>query len=447
LGSAERIGDAVTPKGEPVRFPSVKAAAAAVAVMVIVAGACGSSSKSSSSSSAGSSPAGNTASAPGISSGTVTVGFVSSVVGVAGPNFVNYPKGAQARIDQQNAQGGINGRKLQMVLADDAGSVNQNLTAAQSLASKNVFGIIAGTPFMFASYRYLQQQGIPVVGGGYDGPEWNQLPNTNMFSVLGPNVPDFQKQAENTAFPTFLKSLGATNVASLGYGVSPSSSASAKGTAEAAKASGLKAGYLNTSIPFGSVNVTSVVLGMKQAGVDSVWLAMDNNTNFAILSTSKQNGLDLKVPVAATGYGQSVLDDPTAAQTAQGAYFISEGPPLDSKAEKDFRAALQKYAGFSGVPGFDWYQGWTNMDLMIKGLEVAGKNPTRQSFITNLRNVTSYDAGGLLPNSIDLSLAAFGKAPPKSCQWYAKLQGTTFVPIPSDGSTVCGTPLTALPGG
>jgi branched-chain amino acid transport system substrate-binding protein len=415
--------------------------------MLVVAAACSSSSKSSSGSSNTNAPAGNTASGPGVSANTIAIGFISSVVGVAAPNEINHPKGAQARIDQQNAQGGINGRKLQMVTEDDGGSVTQNLSAAQSLVSKNVFGIIAGTPFLFASFRYLQQQGVPVVGGGYDGPEWNQLPNTNMFSITGPNVPDFQQQAQNTGVSTFFKSQGATNVASLGYGISPSSSASAKGTATAVKAAGLKAGYLNTSIPFGGVNVGPIVLGMKQAGVDAAWLAMNNNTNFAIITAAKQNGLDLKVPLSATGYGQSLFDDPNAVQTGQGAYFNAWGPPLDSKPEKDLRAALQKYAGFSGIPGFDWYEGWTNMDLMIKGLEVAGKNPTRQSFMTNLRNVTSYDAGGLLPNPVDYSLAAFGKAPPKTCVWYAKLQGNTFVPIPSDGKPTCGTPINAPAGG
>jgi branched-chain amino acid transport system substrate-binding protein len=414
---------------------------AAAAVTLVLAAGCSSSAKTSSTAKA---PSGNTASAPGVTPTSITLGFLSSITGPAAPEYVNYQKGAQARLDQQNAKGGINGRKLQLVSSDDGGSPTQNLTAAQGLVGKGVFAVIAGTPFLFGGYRYFQQQGVPVTGGGYDGPEWGQQPNINMFSTTGNLLPDYEKAAFNTQVPTFFKEQGATNVAGLGYGDSPSSSGAAKGFTEAAKAQGLKAGYLNNSIPFGSVNATPVVLAMKQAGVDGAFFAMDNNTNFTLISVAKQNGLTFKVPLLATGYGQSLLDEPSAVQAAQGAYFISEGPPLNNPAEQKFRAALQKYAGFSGIPGFDWYEGWTNADLMLKGLEVAGKNPTRQSFITNLHNVTGYDADGLLPNAIDLSLSGFGKAPNKVCTWYAKLQGTQFVPVPSDGSPTCGTRITAL---
>jgi len=127
-----------------------------------------------------------------------------------------------------------------------------------------------------------------------------------------------------------------------------------------------------------------------------------------------------------------------AAARIPGSYFIEEGPPLNSAPEKAFRAALKKYEGFSGIPGFGRYEGYTQADLMIKGLEVAGKNPTRQSFITNLRKVKGYTAGGLLPMPIDLSLKDFGKAPSVECSWYAKVSGDTFVTVPSNGKPVCG---------
>jgi len=188
------------------------------------------------------------------------------------------------------------------------------------------------------------------------------------------------------------------------------------------------------------VNVEPVVLAMKAAHVDAVGLEMDNNTNFAVLTAAAQTGLKFKAAISATGYGQSLLNDPSALAAARipGSYFIEEGPPLNSAPEKAFRAALKKYEGFSGIPGFGRYEGYTQADLMIKGLEVAGKNPTRQSFITNLRKVKGYTAGGLLPMPIDLSLKDFGKAPSVECSWYAKVSGDTFVTVPSNGKPVCG---------
>jgi len=392
--------------------------------------------------------AGTTASAPGVTASTITIGFIASTEGVAGPNFVNYQKGAQARFDLQNAHGGVDGRKLQLVSEDDAGNPTADITIVQSLLSKGIFGFIIGTPFFFEAYKVPQQEGVPVVGGGYDGTEWGQVPNYNMFSTTGDSAGSYNPNIGSTQEVAFMKEEGATCVAGLGYGISPSSSASATSLAKSAAAVGMKNCYINTTIPFGAVDVEPTVLAMKAAGVDAVGLQMDNNTNFAILTDGQTSGLKLKAAIAATGYGQSLLDDPTALAAAKlpGTYFFSEGPPLSSAPEKALRAALKKYEGFSGVPGFDWYEGYTQADLMIKGLEVAGKNPTRQSFITNLRNVKGYTANGLLPNAIDLSKKDFGTAPKTECSWYAKVVGSGFQTVPASGKPVCGKTLTVGPG-
>jgi hypothetical protein len=37
---------------------------------------------------------------------------------------------------------------------------------------------------------------------------------------------------------------------------------------------------------------------------------------------------------------------------------------------------------------------------MIKGRQLASKKPTRLGFIKNLRQVSSYDAGGILPSPL-----------------------------------------------
>ena len=100
-------------------------------------------------------------------------------------------------------------------------------------------------------------------------------------------------------------------------------------------------------------------------------------------------------------------------------------------------AALQKYAGFSNTdfPTFSQYESWVGADLMIKGLQMAGKNPTRAAVIKDLRGLKSYNANGLIPTSINYS-TIFGHDPVKTCGWFMQAQKTGFVPVSSQPS--CG---------
>jgi hypothetical protein len=75
---------------------------------------------------------------------------------------------------------------------------------------------------------------------------------------------------------------------------------------------------------------------------------------------------------------------------------------------------------------------------MVKGLQVAGQNPTRQLFINNLRQVTGYTAGGILPSPT--SFTNFGtKAmlPVTACEYIVQLQTNKFV-LANNGQPVCG---------
>ena len=97
--------------------------------------------------------------------------------------------------------------------------------------------------------------------------------------------------------------------------------------------------------------------------------------------------------------------------------------------------AFKTYAGYTGIPGFDYTQGWLAADLMIKGLQLAGQNPTRQAFITNLSKVTNYDANGLLASPVNY--AAFGQVPTTQCLYFPQLVGSQFVT--KSAKPICGT--------
>src|SRR5207248_2934550 len=126
-------------------------------------------------------------------------------------------------------------------------------TAVQKIAQQsNPFMIIDESAFTFASYRFLVDQKIPSITGGYDGPEYADAGNEYMIPLLGNIGKGFPT---STIGPQFMKDKGVTKGAGLGYGVSPSSSSAATRFAkEGLPAVGLAPGYVNVSIPFGGEN-------------------------------------------------------------------------------------------------------------------------------------------------------------------------------------------------
>jgi len=409
------------------RIAGVVATAAILALALTVAG--GGSSSASPTSPNSSSPTG----AP------LTIAYISSITGEGGPEFGTSPAGFEARIDMQNAEGGVNGHKLVPLVIDDQTSPSEIATAVQSAISKGAIGIVSQSPLFFLAAKYPQEANVPVTGSYDDGPEWGTQPYTNMFASDNGSVnPAYPV---NTQLGDILKSHGGTVIGTYGYSISPSSSRAAIGTADSFKHAGGSIGVLDTTVPFGSVDFTSAALIAKQKGINTMVPALDNNSNFALATALKQEGVKLKAVLFPTGYGPEVVHS-SAWSALQGDYFLSLFRPfsLPDAGTEQMQAAMEKYAHFTKTqfPDFGEYEAWAGADLMIKGLEKAGASPTRASTITALRGITSYDANGLLPNTLDYS-TDFGHNPAQTCAWVLKAETNGFTPVSSQ--PVCGTDL------
>ena len=118
------------------------------------------------------------------------------------------PAGFTARIDMQNAEGGVNGHKLVPLVIDDQTSPSEIATAVQEADSK-AFGIVSQSPLFFLAAKYPQQAGVPVTGSYSDGPEWGEQPYTNMFASDDGSVDP--KYPVNTQIGDFLKATAATS--------------------------------------------------------------------------------------------------------------------------------------------------------------------------------------------------------------------------------------------
>ena len=95
----------------------------------------------------------------------------------------------QGAIGRENADGGVNGRKLEVDYVDDQSSA-QNLTAAQDLVqNKHVFMVVDTSAFTFLTYRWLLDNGVPTIGGGFDGTEYGRPGNEKIISGFGNAAP------------------------------------------------------------------------------------------------------------------------------------------------------------------------------------------------------------------------------------------------------------------
>jgi branched-chain amino acid transport system substrate-binding protein len=143
-------------------------AGTAVVSMVIAAcgGSSGTGSGASSPSAAASSSAALTASAPGITATTITIGSHQPLTGPAAPGYSEIAPSSKAYFDYVNAHGGIFGRKIvYKYLNDQYNPTNTSNVVHQLVLQDNVYGIFngLGTPTHLAVAQYLNSSKVPDV--------------------------------------------------------------------------------------------------------------------------------------------------------------------------------------------------------------------------------------------------------------------------------------------
>jgi ABC-type branched-subunit amino acid transport system substrate-binding protein len=372
-------------------------------------GSSGSGSSGSGSSGSGSSGSGSSggSSAPGVSSKTVTVGLITSLTGPVAAGFTTVEPGFMARVDLQNAEGGVDGRQIVVDVADDQGSPSGALSAAQTLVSvKHVFAI--GTMSIAAPVgdeTYLLQNNVPVVGIAVDGPEW-EAPNNNMFPAAGSPS---SKYPAPVWLGTYYKDAGCTDVGEIGYNTS-SGIANEKNTEASVQAAGLKNGYFNDSIPITQEGgFQADIQSLKSSGVDCIDAVTEPSAYLPFIEEAAQAGLHLKTALVSLSPPASELANPQASSAMQDVSTFSpmEWPEMNTAATQAFTAAIQKYDHQTAAPDENEEYAWLSASAVIAGLQAAGANPTRASFTSGLRAVTDFNADGLLVTPMNFT-ADFG---------------------------------------
>jgi len=143
---------------------AVVPAIAAAAALAMVVSACSSGGKSSSSGSASSSAL--TASAPGITATSITIGSHQPLTGVAAPGYDEIAPASDAYFKYVNAHGGIYGRKIVYKYLNDQYNPTDTVSVVKQLVLQdNVYAIFngLGTPTHLAVAPFLNSSKVPDV--------------------------------------------------------------------------------------------------------------------------------------------------------------------------------------------------------------------------------------------------------------------------------------------
>jgi len=219
--------------------------------------------------------------------------------------------------------------------------------------------------------------------------------------------------------------MGVTNVGIIGID-DPGAIAVSNADAQVAKSLGMK--VYEDNVPIAQSDFTADVAKMKSAGVNGVIMYTSPVAALSMIPEATQANLGAKF-LLSTGYDSRFL---AVSSKLQGVYFLTAYAPF----EFNLPASQQMKQAFpAGAPvGIAQVNAWLSADLFVQGLSVAGGCPTRQSFITNLRQVHAYTANGLLA-PIDEATALHQGT---DCFYHVVVRGAAFVPVEQSGHPYCG---------
>jgi branched-chain amino acid transport system substrate-binding protein len=373
--------------------------------------------------------AGATTSAPGVTSDSITVGTISTQTGPIASNFSSLIYGEKAYFDYIDAQGGINGRKIDYKYAlDDAGNVTTfNQLASTLINQDHVFAITGVATASFAP-NYFVEAKIPTYGYNVSG-NWAGPPN--LFAAGGSVI---YYPAEGPEIAYVAKKVKATSVAFLAYGVASSADA-CQAAAKGMAAAGYKIGYTDYKIAYPGTTVATDVQRMRQAGTDLIVSCMDVLGNINLARAVQQYGLKT-TQLWLSGNDKSTLV--ANKSLMQGVYFDIQHVPFTAPTSeypglKVYLTQMEKYEP-KYVEDEVSIQGWESAALFAEGVKLAGNNLTQANVIAQTNKLTSFTANGLIA-PVNWLKDHTATAPPY-CEAVIQAKGVQYVPVFNQGKNV-----------
>jgi ABC-type branched-subunit amino acid transport system substrate-binding protein len=362
-----------------------------------------------------------------------------SITGPLAPELVPYGQAFNAYVAQQNAKGGVFGRKIIVDSADDQASTTVAPAAAQTLIEQKGVFALAGASVAIGTFATLMHsRNVPFISFPYGNSVVWQQGFSNMISIVG--LPSKNANLGLAIWGPFLKSHGVKRVGII-TDIEPGTIALGNGIASAAKAAGIQVPYVNNTIPLSQQgSFGGVVATMKADKVDAVIWNGSPQTGQAILSAMQQDNFQPKVAFPNEPTASDFASDPQTRALTKGTWGNSytTPPSANTPAARAFVSTMVTYGRQAQAAAEQlsmaavW--GYETAVAIVQGLQDAGKNPTRASFLAALRKITNFTGGGMSLAPVNLGSTEMSNPPdiagPPYCIWFEQFNGQVYVPQP-----------------
>src|SRR5271155_2346230 len=363
-------------------------AAGAICVLAAAVAGCGSSSSSST---------------PGVTATSVTFGTHQPLTGPAAPGYSEIAPASQAFFNYLNAQGGINGRKINLIYKNDEYNPAKTVTVVHELVlNEKVFGIFEGlgTPTHTKVVGFLNSSKVPDMFVASGCACWDDGTTQPWTFGWQPNY-----TIEGKILGQYLKQHFAGKKIGVFYQDDDFGTGGLTGIKDEVPASSIVSAQ-----PYqpGVTNVAPQITAIKAAGAEvlvdftvPIYTALGQLTSFTLgykpQLVLSNGGID---PTTAAGLLNTFSKGKAGTELIEGAITDGYLPSVAETSNPWIALFAKVHAQYDSGAPFDGNveYGMANAYTLAQALQLAGKNLTRQDLVNAVNEPGSKLVGpGLVP--------------------------------------------------
>lgn len=340
---------------------------------------------------------------------TIKLGTWGPLSGAGASMGVDAKNGVIAYINKVNEEGGINGRKIEVVSYDDEYQPAKSLAAAKRLVEQDK--IIAavgsmGTAASVAVMPYMLEKKVPFIGPYALATKLQQPPKRYVFTTL----PGY------TAAYHIVGDFIYNNLKAQGkkigfiYMDNDAGHEAAEGLKSYLKENNLPPLASEVTYSIGTTDFSSQILKLKQDGAEVI--ATVNTTQDAALVLKEAYKISYKPTwIFSSGAGTKQLFSLLGNDAAAEGSIVAAQNPADNETSaglSEFRDAMKKYFPEHQIGPFS-YNSWAAAKLTVEAIKRAGENPTSESLVESLESIKDFDTGVYGPMTYEPNQHAAGQ--------------------------------------